>query len=92
LSDDEDIDPKEYRKILKNQNASMFKLQNYKDTKKLAEMKGSLHLLVAPKINTKTLFFYKEDDLEKYEVSLQDKENTKNYNCDKERLENINVF
>lgn len=33
MSDDEDLDPKEYRKILKTQNASMFKLQNYRDTK-----------------------------------------------------------
>ena len=33
ISDDEEIDPKEYRKILKSQNASMFKLQNYRDSK-----------------------------------------------------------
>ena len=33
LSDDEDVDPKEYRKMLKNQNSSMFKLQNYRDSK-----------------------------------------------------------
>ena len=33
ISDDEDVDPKEYRKMLKNQNASMFKLQNYRDQK-----------------------------------------------------------
>lgn len=32
ISDDEDLDPKEYRKLLKNQNAAMFKLQNYRDT------------------------------------------------------------
>ena len=55
-------------------------------------MKGSLHLIDAPKSNNKTLFFDNEQELEKYESSLLKSENNlKNYNFDKERLENIEV-
>jgi len=59
----------------------------------LEELKGNLHLIDAPRQNTKTLFFEQEGDLEKYETSLQKEENhQRNYNYDKERLETMNVF
>ena len=54
-------------------------------------MKGSLHLLDAPKINTKTLFFNTEEDLDKYETSLHEKESLNHFNLEKDRLENIDV-
>ena len=54
-------------------------------------MKGSLHLLDAPKINTKTLFFNTEKDLDKYETTLQENESLTHFNLEKERLQNIDV-
>ena len=48
-------------------------------------------MLDAPKINTKTLFFKTEEEMDKYETSLQEKESQNHFNLEKERLENIDV-
>lgn len=66
ISDDEDIDPKEYTRIIKGKNQNMVKLQLYRDTKAVDRLRSSLHLIDAPRMNQRKIFVDSKEDLDKH--------------------------
>lgn len=59
---------------------------------KVDDLKASLQLIDAPKVNSKKLFFDSKEKLEDYEKKMEEKKNINEPNYDQYTLENTDVL
>ncbi|EAS01071.1 UTP11 protein (macronuclear) [Tetrahymena thermophila SB210] len=79
--EEDDFDPKEYRRLLKNQNINLIKIQKHKDMKQIEKLKSQLHDLDAPRQNTNIIFVDDKEEYENFDL-------VEHYNTTEEMIQN----